>query len=80
MVIQPVTVHYTAPKGAEPRFYGWWGDMEFGPHLLATLAAARQGQVDVVYHAPLKASDFANRKALARAAETCIRAGLAQQN
>lgn len=80
MVIQPVTVHYHAPKGAEPRFYGWWGDMEFGPHLLATLAAARQGQVDVVYHAPLKVSEFANRKALARAAETQIREGLAARN
>ncbi|WP_348540496.1 lysophospholipid acyltransferase family protein [Shimia sp. R9_3] len=76
MLIQPVTVHYTAPKGAEPRFYGWWGDMDFGPHLLSTLAAARQGRVEVVYHPPLKVSDFANRKALARAAEDQIRAGL----
>ncbi|MDA5555832.1 lysophospholipid acyltransferase family protein [Shimia sp. MMG029] len=76
MVIQPVTVHYTAPKGAEPRFYGWWGDMDFGPHLLCTLAAPRQGQVDVIYHPPLNVSDFANRKSLARAAETQIRSGL----
>lgn len=76
MVIQPVTVHYIAPKGAEARFYGWWGDMDFGPHLLSTLAAPRQGRVEVMYHTPLKVADFANRKALARAAEDQIRKGL----
>ncbi|CUH53668.1 lysophospholipid acyltransferase family protein [Shimia marina] len=76
MIIQPVTVRYHAPKGAEPRFYGWWGDMEFGPHLLSTLAAKRQGAVTLTYHAPLKVADFADRKALARAAENLVRAGL----
>jgi len=35
--IQPVSVVYMAPKGLDPRHYGWWGDMEFGTHLLATL-------------------------------------------
>lgn len=76
MVIQPVTVNYVAPAGAEPRFYGWWGDMDFGPHLLATLSAPRQGRVEVIYHTPLNVSDFANRKALARAAEDQVRKGL----
>ncbi len=73
MLIQPVTVHYHAPKGAEPRFYGWWGDMDFGPHLLSTLAAPRQGAVEVVYHSPLKVADFTHRKTLAKAAEDQVR-------
>ncbi|SMP09882.1 lysophospholipid acyltransferase family protein [Shimia sagamensis] len=76
MLIQPVTVHYQAPKGAEARFYGWWGDMEFGPHLLTTLAAPRQGRVEVVYHPPLKVAEFTNRKVLAKSAEDQIRASL----
>ncbi|MCF6443403.1 1-acyl-sn-glycerol-3-phosphate acyltransferase [Nereida sp. MMG025] len=76
MWIQPVSVIYHAPKGAEPRFYGWWGDMDFAPHLLSTLAAHRQGSVDVVYHPALKVGDFADRKALAAAAEAQVRAGL----
>ncbi|MBQ0802573.1 MAG: 1-acyl-sn-glycerol-3-phosphate acyltransferase, partial [Sulfitobacter litoralis] len=38
--VQPVTVLYTAPVGADPRFYGWWGDMSFGGHLVRTLASA----------------------------------------
>ncbi len=74
--IQPVTVNYLAPVGANPRFYGWWGDMDFGPHFLITLAARRQGQVSVSYHAPVNVSDFKDRKALAKATEETVRSGL----
>lgn len=74
--IQPVTVLYSAPENEEDRFYGWWGDMEFGPHLLKTLAAPRQGGVEVVYHAPVKVADFDDRKALAKYCEQVVRAGL----
>ncbi|MDX8348643.1 lysophospholipid acyltransferase family protein [Cognatiyoonia sp. IB215446] len=78
--IQPVTVNYTAPSGADPRFYGWWGDMDFGPHLLSTLGAPRQGTVTVTYHAPVKVSDFEDRKALAKATEEAVRDGLERVN
>ena len=47
--------------------------MEFGTHLLSTLAARRQGRVAVVYHPPLNVADFADRKALAAAAEEAVR-------
>ncbi|OUS21805.1 1-acyl-sn-glycerol-3-phosphate acyltransferase [Rhodobacterales bacterium 59_46_T64] len=76
LYVQPVSVVYRAPKGRDARFYGWWGDMEFGPHMLQTLAAPRQGSVDVHYHRPLKVSDFSDRKALAAACETAVRAGM----
>lgn len=75
MRIQPVTVLYQAPEGEEARFYGWWGDMEFGTHLLKTLAAPRQGSVEVIYHPPVRVADFPDRKSLARALETAVRAG-----
>ncbi|MCF2870761.1 1-acyl-sn-glycerol-3-phosphate acyltransferase [Octadecabacter sp. G9-8] len=75
LAIQPVSVIYTAPEGADVRHYGWWGDMEFGTHLLATLAQSPQGSVTVVYHAPVKVADFANRKALAAHLEAAVRAG-----
>ena len=74
--IQPVTLVYRPPEGADPRFYGWWGEMEFAPHLLQTLAAWRQGSVTVVYHPPLKVDDYTNRKVLAAACEAAVRAGL----
>ena len=74
--IQPVSVIYHGPAGEPARFYGWWGDMDFGTHLLKTLAAPRQGRVEVVYHKPLAVAEFANRKALAATAEALVRAGL----
>lgn len=75
IAVQPVTVTYHPPTGLDPRFYGWWGDMSFGAHLLVTLAPARQGWVDVIYHPPLPVADFANRKALALACEETVRKG-----
>jgi len=71
--VQPVTVCYTSPRGTDPRFYGWWGDMDLGPHLLSMLAARCHGQVTITFHAPLKVSDFDNRKDLAMACEIAVR-------
>lgn len=73
MSVQPVSVNYHAPGGADARAYGWWGDMAFGPHLLHTLALAPQGHVELVYHDPIHVRDFADRKALALAAEQAVR-------
>ena len=72
----PVTVAYTVPPGADPRFYGWWGEMDLAPHLLTVLGCRRQGRVDVIYHAPVRVADFDDRKALAKHCENEIRAGL----
>ena len=77
--VQPITLRYTAPDGEDPRFYGWWGDMEFGPHLLSVLAAPRQGGVEVIFHDPLKVSDYPDRKALGAACEAAVRSGLQQE-
>jgi len=76
MHIQPVTVIYRAPDGAEPSFYGWWGDMDFGSHFLKTLAAGRQGMVEVVFHEPVRVAAFASRKELAAHCESVVRAAL----
>lgn len=73
MYVQPVSVIYHAPKGQPDRFYGWWGDMDFAPHLLKTLGARRQGSVELIYHSPAKVSDFTNRKALAAHCEEAVR-------
>jgi len=71
--IQPVTVIYHAPLGADPRHYGWWGDMSFAPHLLMVLADASPGRVEVVYHTPVPVRAFADRKDLAAYCERVIR-------
>ncbi len=74
--LQAVTLCYFAPEGADDRFYGWWGEMDFAPHLLSTLAAKRQGKVVVKYHIPVKLTDFSDRKTVAKALEDQVRGGL----
>lgn len=73
--VQPVTVLYHPPKGQSKRYYGWWGDMDLAPHLIKTLATWTQGQVEVIYHPPVKVADFENRKLLAAYLETVVRQG-----
>lgn len=75
LYVQPVSMRYHAPAGADARYYGWWGAMTFGGSLPVLLSPARHGWVEVTYHPPLKVSDFANRKALAGAAEKVVRSG-----
>ncbi len=77
--VQPVSVIHHAPEGADPRFYGWWGDMDFAPHLLQVLAAPRQGRSEIVFHAPVAVADFGGRKPLAARCEADVRAGVAER-
>ncbi|AJE47030.1 lysophospholipid acyltransferase family protein [Celeribacter indicus] len=74
--VQPVTVRYVAPAGEDPRFYGWWGDMAFGPSLMQVLRAAPQGRVEVIFHDPIAVKDVAGRKEMAARCEAAVRAGL----
>ncbi|MGZ9812378.1 lyso-ornithine lipid O-acyltransferase [Pseudoroseicyclus sp. H15] len=73
LAIQSIAIRYTAPPGAEPRFYGWFGSLGFAPHFLAVLGRWRQGRVDVHYATPLPAAGQPSRKALAAAAEAAVR-------
>lgn len=79
MQIQPVTLIYRAPRGAEPSFYGWWSDMSFGEHLIKLLSHGRQGSVEVRFHKPLDVGEAGDRKALARMAEAAVKSGLPKQ-
>ncbi|MGR3491148.1 MAG: lysophospholipid acyltransferase family protein [Shimia sp.] len=65
MKIQPVSVIYTPPEGQDDRFYGWWGEMDFGTHLLKCLMVERPGSVKIIYHPPVRIVEFENRKELA---------------
>lgn len=72
--VQPVSLRYKAPDTQDERFFGWWGDMEFGNHFLRVLAFGGGGCIRVAYHKPLAVSDFLDRKALAIACEEIVRA------
>ncbi|WP_293442266.1 lysophospholipid acyltransferase family protein [Planktotalea sp.] len=73
--VQPVTVNYFAPSGEEARFYGWWGAMDFFPHLIKTLAVRKAGKVEVIYHPPLRVAEADSRKSMALACEAAVRSG-----
>ncbi|MBV0890272.1 1-acyl-sn-glycerol-3-phosphate acyltransferase [Paracoccus sp. Z118] len=75
LAVQPVTASYHAPPGRDPRFYGWWGDMDLGPHLLAVLAQPRQGSVTVTLHPPIPVAGQ-DRKRLAAQAEAAVRSAM----
>ena len=75
MHIQPVTLTYIAPEGADPRFYGWWGDMDFTGHLIMVLATRQQGRVKVTFHPEVPVDAFTNRKDLAAHCERVIATG-----
>ncbi len=76
LYIQPISVVYTAPEGQDPRFYGWWGDMDFGPHALIMLAQPRGGSVKVICHPPVPVRDMEDRKAMAVTMEKAVRQGM----
>lgn len=80
MQVQALSLRYIAPEGQAPEFYGWFGDMDFGPSLLQVLAARPQGRVKIIRHAPVAVRDFANRKTLAAHVETQCRDGVADLN
>ncbi len=78
MAIQPVTLRYVAPRDAHPAFYGWWGDMDFGPHVVDVLASSAKGTVEIFYHDPVRVVDHADRKVLARELGAIVRAPIAR--
>ena len=73
LFIQPAVVNYFPPHGAAEHFYGWWSTMEFGEHLLKTLAEEKQGSVEVTYLPPVRVTDYADRKSLAKELENRVR-------
>lgn len=75
LAVQPVTADYQAPPGEDARFYGWWGNMDLGPHLLQVLSVPRQGSVTVVLHQPIPV-EGETRKSLSAKAESSVSSGL----
>lgn len=72
--LQPVTLIYRASQDG---FYGWWGDMALGPHLARVLATPG-GEVEVIFHPPLRVRDYLSRKQLSAACEVSVRIAMDQ--
>lgn len=76
LVVQPVTVLWHAPPGSRADLHGWWGEMSFGGHALAMLAAPGGGGVELVHHAPVAVADLPDRKRLAPALRAAVASGM----
>lgn len=79
LVVQPVTIAYTRVNGipvTRERLpdIAWIGETELMPHAKAFMALGRV-RAEILFHPPVRAADFANRKTLARHCETAIADG-----
>jgi 1-acyl-sn-glycerol-3-phosphate acyltransferase len=82
ITVQPVTITCTAIDGLPltqnlRSFYAWYGDMTLLPHLWQAFKCDRFN-VDVIFHAPLRAKDIPDRKELAIACHRSIASGVEQ--
>ena len=64
--IQPITTIYQPAPHLPVNFYGWWGGMSFASHMVQVFARSTGGKATVVFHEPVLAADFTDRKALCR--------------
>lgn len=82
VLVQPLSITYTRlngmPMGRVWRpLYAWYGDMSLAPHLWRALGLG-QAQVELEFHPPVRLSDYASRKNLAKHCETVVRHGLSR--
>ncbi|HEU0221317.1 MAG TPA: lysophospholipid acyltransferase family protein [Paracoccaceae bacterium] len=76
--VQPATILYEAPRGRPRNLYGWWGTMPFGRHVWDIVTSSFGGRVTVIFHPPVRAADFADRKALAKRCGDAVASGMAE--
>lgn len=79
VLVQPITIAYTRVNGipvTRERLpdLAWIGDTELMPHALAFMKLGRV-RAEILFHPPVHAAEFANRKTLARHCETEIAHG-----
>ena len=79
-IVQPITIRYThlngIPVGYSSRsLFGWYGDMDLGPHLWNALSLG-SFTVEVVFHEPIRADQFSHRKKLAVYCQKIVTKGL----
>lgn len=75
-MVQPVSIAYPDPvRGGVDTSLAWCGEMQMLPHLWSVLGRAN-APARLHFHAPLQASDFTCRKALAAACRAHIAGGL----
>jgi len=75
--IQPMSLIYLPRADLPDNFFGWWGGMGFADHIIQVLSKSWSCEALVIFHDPVRAADFPDRKALARHCEAETRKGFA---
>lgn len=81
LLVQPMSLRIDRVDGRDPSdqavrdLFAWYGDMTMPPHL-KSFTACHGAEITLVFHPPLSPAAFADRKALAEAAQKACRAGL----
>jgi len=75
--VQPVSIAYARHKNGDAlrrrdrENYTWFGDMTLAPHLL-NVFGIKGCEVEVIFHEPLQAGEFTDRKQLAATCERTV--------
>jgi len=83
--IQPITIAFSRTHSAQALTqdqrdcFAWYGDITLGPHLWNVFCLPGV-EVDVIFHPPAQACDFANRKELAQWTHSRCAVGLSNLN
>ena len=82
VMIQPITIAYThyrqQPMDQQQRdHYAWYGDMPFASHFIRALSSA-EVRIELMFHPPVKVTDFESRKACAQHCQQQVTTGLTQ--
>jgi lyso-ornithine lipid O-acyltransferase len=80
ITVQPVSISYARLNGipigrAFRPFYAWFGDMDLAPHLWSALSLG-SAEIIIRFHDPIQASDFPDRKMLAKFCHARIATGI----
>ncbi len=81
--VQPFSIAYTRYADGRPldrglqALYAWYGDMTLLPHLVSVFGL-KGAMVEVTFHDPVTAADFADRKGLARHCRDRVAHGVAR--
>lgn len=76
LFIQPITVLYKPQRSLPFNFYGWWGAMSFSGHMIQVFGRSYCGEAKVVFHAPVKAGNFPDRKTLSAFCDEQVRVAM----
>jgi 1-acyl-sn-glycerol-3-phosphate acyltransferase len=79
-IVQPITIRYTHLNGIPVSYssrslFGWYGDMDLIPHLWNALSLGIFN-IEVVFHKPIRANQFPDRKKLATYCQKIVAKGL----